>query len=127
MWVWFDKDTTVAARMVQHWRTGSNPILCKAPKQENIIAEWDYAIVAPASDRSTQVCGALLKTGKPFACLVPHDLVNYVAIVARNAAAAALLQDPAAADPVALFEIIQARVQQARKLVPRQWLDVVGL
>jgi len=76
MWVWYDKDTTVAARMVQHWRTGSNPILCKAPKQENIISEWDYAIVAPASDRSTQVCGALLKTGKPFACLVPHDLLN---------------------------------------------------
>jgi len=43
--------------------------------------------------------------------------VNYVAIVARDAAAAALLQDQAAADPAALFEAIQARVQEARKVV----------
>ena len=74
---------------MQSWRSVSNPVICKAPKPSNIKGgSWDFAIVAPSSDRSTQVCGALLMTGKPFACLVPHDLINYIATVTRELAAA---------------------------------------
>ena len=77
VWVWFDKDTTAAARLVQAWRRETNPLECKAPKPSFIKeGKWEFAIVAPASDRSTQFCSELMLTGKPFACLVPHDLVN---------------------------------------------------
>ena len=66
-------------------------------------------------------------TGKPFACLVPHDLVNYVATVTRELAAAKVAPDSSVEED---FSNIQARVHAARKLVSldtgRTWLVCDG-
>ena len=41
--------------------------------------EYSFALLMPVADKVTQICESLLKKGKPFACLIPSDLVHYIA------------------------------------------------
>lgn len=77
LWVWAGKDTTLTARAVQAWRTPSNVILKRAPKEAATLEAWDLAIVVPRPERATEVAAALLKTDRPVCILMPTDLVHY--------------------------------------------------
>jgi hypothetical protein len=104
MWVWAEKDTQNIARAVQAWRktAGSSPnqLAITSPKQTEVQqGEWEFAIIAPSGERATLVCASLFRTAavpkntevdaehsttvnneKSFACLVPSDLVSWIAL-----------------------------------------------
>ena len=88
LWVWASHDTVEMARLVQAWRTPANAILARAPKSAG--EAWDCALLAPPPESASTVCRALIATGKPFACLVPSDLVNWVAVGASRLADVAI-------------------------------------
>jgi hypothetical protein len=81
-WVYAGKNTPEAVRLVQAWRTAkrSNTPLKFTPAGEPEKSEWTLAIVQPAVEVSPLVCRSLFETGKPFACLVSSDLVDWIAI-----------------------------------------------
>ena len=81
LWVWAGPDTMTISRTVQHWRKPRNPIHQKAPKPSFIEGSvWTYAIVAPDPATAPAICARLLKTGKPFSCLVPSELVSWIPV-----------------------------------------------
>ena len=81
LWVWAGPDTMTISRMVQHWRKPRNPIHQKAPKPSFIEGSvWSYAIVAPDPATAPAICARLLKTGRPFSCLVPSELVSWIPV-----------------------------------------------
>ena len=80
MWVNFTQDTRLAAAYVQRWRTQRNPIDTKAVNEANMCDDWDLAILKPPADAAPEVCRALLHTQKPFACLLPNDLVTWISL-----------------------------------------------
>ena len=41
---------------------------------------WSYAIVAPDPATAPAICARLLKTGRPFSCLVPSELVSWIPV-----------------------------------------------
>ena len=41
--------------------------------------EPDFAVLAPTVETSPLVCADILRSNKPFACLMPQDLVSFVA------------------------------------------------
>ena len=80
-WVWADKDTAMVSRLIKDWREDTkNVIITSAPNKASYSAEWDMAVLIPSGDRAPSVCESLLKSGKPFACLVPSDLVSWIAL-----------------------------------------------
>jgi hypothetical protein len=80
LWVWAERDTQVIARSVQHWRVKKNAILKKSPKESMYESGWDAAILAPSAERAPQVCARLFNIGRPFACLVTSDLVDWISV-----------------------------------------------
>ena len=68
------------ARTVQQWRNPSNPIDKSSPSARAISGTWRAAIVAPSAERAPVVCAQLLKLQKPFACLVPSELVSWIPV-----------------------------------------------
>ena len=88
VWVWASRDTIEAARLVQSWRNPSNALITKAPKSAG--SAWDHALLAPPPDTASLLCADLFATGKPFACLVPSDLVNWIAVGRSRVADSAL-------------------------------------
>ena len=79
IWVWADRDTLRAARTVQQWRIPKNPIMKNASTEAAISSnDWHGAIILPSGEAAPGVCANLLQTNKPFACLCPSDLVDWV-------------------------------------------------
>ena len=80
LWIWFDRDTSTLARQVQAWRQPTNPLIKLSPSDRALRAEWDVALMAPAAELAPVVCAQLFSVGKPFACLVPNELVSWIPV-----------------------------------------------
>ena len=77
MWVFAGYATVSMARVVQAWRRPKNALLKVAPKDPP--PEWDLALLAPAAEVAPVVAYRLLaKPDRPFAMLLPSDLVNFI-------------------------------------------------
>ena len=69
-----EKDTNVVTRIVQRWRTLSNPIL-------NTIGDsggTDFLISAPYADKLPLKVAEYIRKDVPFAILVPLSLLNEI-------------------------------------------------
>jgi hypothetical protein len=70
-----EKDTQVATRIVQRWRTPTNPI-------SNTIGstneKLDFLISAPYADELPLKAAELIRQNIPFAVLVPLPLLNEI-------------------------------------------------
>ena len=76
-----------------------------APTPKAYGSEWDMAILMPSGDLAPLVCSALLKLGRPFACMVPSDLVPWIPIAPTQ-------KLPTSADPV-----VVERLESSVKIV----------
>ena len=70
-----NKDTAAASRIVQKWRTPTNPI---SQTQITSQTKSDFIIATPYADRGTLKISQLLKENRPFACLHPTSLINEI-------------------------------------------------
>lgn len=84
MWLWMERDTAILARTVQVWRTNRTSLVKTAPKPSSMSAQWEVAIIAPSAERAPVVCAQLFGTGRPFACLVPSELVSWIPSAGSN-------------------------------------------
>ena len=90
--LWFDigKDTQIIVTDVYDWRhefskdkpqtkRGQHCYMdsLSVSKIKNI--KYTFGIWAPPADKITQQCREAFKKGTPFACLVPNDLLHYIA------------------------------------------------
>jgi hypothetical protein len=80
LWFWSGPDTTDGARRVQRWRRGTNPVMVNSPSHNAMSQDWDFAILMPSGGMAPGICAQLFQTQKKFACLVPSDLVNWIAL-----------------------------------------------
>jgi len=80
LWVWFERDTSLLARVVQRWRKPTNPIQKSSPTALMLRSEWNTAILAPSAERAPVTCAELFLLNKPFACLVPSELVTWIPV-----------------------------------------------
>ena len=80
LWVWAGVDTIEIVRLVQGWRTLRNAVLHGAARVMLSDQRWELALVAPVAEEASVVCRQLFDTGRDFACLVPSDLVNWIAL-----------------------------------------------
>ena len=71
-----DQERNLSKEFRQRGRT----ILHGSPTQHNIALPWDFAIVTPPVEDSPTWAQALFDLGKPFAILVPGDLVYLIAM-----------------------------------------------
>ena len=69
-----EKDTTVAARIVQRWRAPTNPISVV----RGSAGKPDFLIVAPYADKVTHQIADHIRRDQPFAALVPVDLLHEI-------------------------------------------------
>ena len=69
-----EKDTTIAARIVQRWRTPTNPI----STIRGSAGKPDFLIVTPYADKITHQVADYIRRDQPFAALVPTDLLNEI-------------------------------------------------
>ena len=53
-------------------------ILRGMPTIKTLQAPWDYAIVIPAAERAPEVARQLFALNKPFAVLIPQDMVHLI-------------------------------------------------
>jgi hypothetical protein len=76
-----EKDTQVATRIVQRWRTPNNPI-------SNTIGstneKLDLLIAAPYADKLPLKVAELIRQNIPFAVLVPLPLLNEIDRISKN-------------------------------------------
>ena len=100
VWIWAGVDSDEMAAMVQAWRSSRSALLRGAPKSMVRDDRWELALVAPAAEDAPVVCKALFEQARPFACLVPSDLVNWIALGAGRVA----------------DESVQKQVEASRKL-----------
>lgn len=70
-----EKDTVVAARIVQKWRNQKNPI---SIVRGDATGPCDFLILAPFADKITHTVARLIKKKQPFAALVPVDLLHEI-------------------------------------------------
>jgi hypothetical protein len=70
-----ERDTAAAARIVQRWRTPSNPISILRPEA---VGNYDFLITATFADKAPHRLATLLRNGKHFAFLIPTTLLNEV-------------------------------------------------
>ena len=91
LWVYVGKDTKFLIDDIQEWRHGIN----KAAQRTAAAREQCYmdllstsnirrlkytlGIWAPDADKVTEQCYTAFEKDTPFACLVPNDLVGYIA------------------------------------------------
>ena len=80
LWVQAGQETAMRVREVQQWRSKhhKNAILRSGTKTPP--KDFDFAIVAPVAAKAPLVCAELFRQDKPFACLVPSDLVQWVGV-----------------------------------------------
>ena len=64
----------------KEFRQRGRSIIHGAPTQHNILSSWDFAIITPPAEDSPQCAQALFDLGKPFAILVPGDLVYLISM-----------------------------------------------
>lgn len=62
---------------MQEWRRPSNAILKRAPKEVAHSNKYDFVIMVPCAEKTTDVAAMLLRAGKPACILIPMDLVHY--------------------------------------------------
>ena len=112
--IWFDvkKDTKHLIHEIYEWRdqTFKNNLHCPTHKRrvyldslsESKIKKLDYSfgIWAPPADKVVRQCRAAFKKGRPFACLVPGDIVRYIPLETDNT----------------VNEAVAAQVQKAGKI-----------
>ena len=67
-------NTAEASRIVQAWRTATNPINRLTPSPTRPPAPADLAVYAPPVERTPQLVARLLCSNTPFAVLMPIDL-----------------------------------------------------
>ena len=84
VWVYAGSETIRMARLVQEWRRPRNIILKSAPNKPP--SHYDLALLAPAASQAPLCCKQVLERGTPGVCLVPSDLVNWVAVGAARQA-----------------------------------------
>ena len=76
-----EKDTQVATRIVQRWRTPTNPI-------SNTIGstneKLDFLISAPYADKLPLKIAELIRQNIPFAILVPLPLLNEIERISKT-------------------------------------------
>jgi transposase InsO family protein len=75
-----EKDTNVATRIVQRWRTLSNPISNTIGGSEGT----DFLIAAPYADKLPLKVAEYIRQDVPFAILVPLSLLNEIERVGKN-------------------------------------------
>ena len=88
--IWFDagKDTQFLSDEVYEWRNEVHKVSNTLKRiymdrlSEANIRKLPYTvgIWAPPADKVTHQCLAAFKKGKPFACLIPGDLVAYIPV-----------------------------------------------
>ena len=87
--IWFDagKDSVFLSEEVYEWRLLTHNVprdakrlyLDSLSESQILKKPYTFGIWAPYADKVTQQCLAAYKKGTPFACLVPGDLVSYIA------------------------------------------------
>jgi hypothetical protein len=70
-----EKDTLVATRITQKWRTPTNPII---NARGDAPGKYDFLITAPFIDRINTKVADLIRMKIPFAALVPVSLLNEI-------------------------------------------------
>ena len=70
-----EKDTVVAARLVQRWREPRNTISILKPEAPG---NYQFLIASTYADKVTHRVADLLKGNKPFAFLVPTSLLGEI-------------------------------------------------
>jgi hypothetical protein len=75
-----EKDTNVATRIVQRWRTLSNPISNTIGGTEGT----DFLIAAPYADKLPLKVAEYIRQDVPFAILVPLSLLNEIDRVGKK-------------------------------------------
>ena len=56
--------------------------MINSPNASAMSQDWDFAILMPSGGVAPTLCAQLFGTLKSFACLVPSDLVNWIAVTA---------------------------------------------
>ena len=69
-----EKDTTIAARIVQKWRIPTNPV----STLRDTAGRPDFLIFASYADKVTHQIAHHIRNDQPFAALVPVDLLHEV-------------------------------------------------
>ena len=80
LWCYAGTHTTAFARVVQSWRRPANKISVGRPTAANLAVARDFAIVAPKATVAPGLCAKLLLARRPFACLLPLDLLHVVSV-----------------------------------------------
>jgi hypothetical protein len=75
-----EKDTNVATRIVQRWRSLSNPISNTIGGTEGT----DFLIAAPYADKLLLKVADYIRQDTPFAMLIPLSLLNEIERVGKN-------------------------------------------
>ena len=69
-----EKDTTIAARIVQRWRKPTNPL----STIRGAAGNPEFLIVTPFTDKVTHQIADYIRKDQTFAALVPTDLLNEI-------------------------------------------------
>jgi hypothetical protein len=75
-----EKDTNVVTRIVQRWRTKTNPISNTIGGSERT----DFFISAPYADKLPIKVAEYIRQDVPFAILIPLSLLNEIDRVGKN-------------------------------------------
>jgi hypothetical protein len=75
-----EKDTNVATRIVQRWRTRNNPISNTIGGSEGT----EFLISAPYADKLPIKVAEYIKQNVPFAILIPISLLNEIDRIGKN-------------------------------------------
>ena len=69
-----DRDTPLVARVVQRWRTPTNPIELTVGNDST----YDFLITATSVDKQPLKVAAMIRANKPFAALMPLAAINEI-------------------------------------------------
>ena len=75
-----EKDTNVATRIVQRWRTHNNPISNTIGGSEGT----EFLISAPYADKLPIKVAEYIRQNVPFAILIPISLLNEIDRIVKN-------------------------------------------
>ena len=78
-WVWANHDTAEVAKEVQQWRTHSNALHTRHPKEALTNKSWHLGILMPRADQATTMARKALRDKRSICILVPTDLVHLIA------------------------------------------------
>ena len=80
IWLYAQKDTAAIGRRLQRWRHKTNALKTGAPIADKLDTVWDFCVINTTAVKSPGVCANLLKSRRPFAILIPLDLLSVVAL-----------------------------------------------